>query len=221
MTCMTLLQIKAQSSIRPQSITGKSRLRQRRAITRRPGGNRYEQGRVLNALQGSAAIFMRERDSRDYPVLENMRLQNAFWAWERATWVVLAIILLIALTGLFAHGPLSERTVGDAGLSLTYERFQRVTALARLTARISVSSGDEASLTLSPAFADNFQISDIEPRPLRSTAGPGGLELVFQAPAAGELSLVIWAHPRSFGYFDLSAAASREGRVAFSILVYP
>jgi hypothetical protein len=218
---MALLQIKAQSSIRPQSITGKSRLRQRRAITRRPGGNRYEQGRVLNALQGSAAIFMRERDSRDYPVLENMRLQNAFWAWERATWVVLAIILLIALTGLFAHGPLSERTVGDAGLSLTYERFQRVTALARLTARISVSSGDEASLTLSPAFADNFQISDIEPRPLRSTAGPGGLELVFQAPAAGELSLVIWAHPRSFGYFDLSAAASREGRVAFSILVYP
>jgi hypothetical protein len=210
---MALLQIKAQSSIRPQSITGKSRLRQRRAITRRPGGNRYEQGRVLNALQGSAA--------RDYPVLENMRLQNAFWAWERATWVVLAIILLIALTGLFAHGPLSERTVGDAGLSLTYERFQRVTALARLTARISVSSGDEASLTLSPAFADNFQISDIEPRPLRSTAGPGGLELVFQAPAAGELSLVIWAHPRSFGYFDLSAAASREGRVAFSILVYP
>jgi hypothetical protein len=218
---MALLQIKAQSSIRPQSITGKSRLRQRRAITRRPGGNRYEQGRVLNALQGSAAIFMRERDSRDYPVLENMRLQNAFWAWERATWVVLAIILLIALTGLFAHGPLSERTVGDAGLSLTYERFQRVTALARLTARISVSSGDEASLTLSPAFADNFQISDIEPRPLRSTAGPGVLELVFQAPAAGELSLVIWAHPRSFGYFDLSAAASREGRVAFSILVYP
>jgi hypothetical protein len=218
---MALLQIKAQASIRPQFITGKSRLRQRRAITRRPGGNRHEQGRVLNALQGSAAIFMRERDSRDYPVLENMRLQNAFWAWERATWVVLAIILLIALTGLFAHGPLSERTVGDAGLSLTYERFQRVTALARLTARISVSSGDEASLTLSPAFADNFQISDIEPRPLRSTAGPGGLELVFQAPAAGELSLVIWAHPRSFGYFDLSAAASREGRVAFSILVYP
>jgi hypothetical protein len=165
--------------------------------------------------------FMREQDSRDYPVLENMRLQNAFWAWERTTWVVLAIIVLIALTGLLAHGPLSERTAADAGLSLTYQRFQRVTALARLTARISVPSGDEASLTLSPAFADNFQISDIEPRPLRSTAGPGGLEFVFHAPAAGELSLVIWAHPRSFGFFDLFAAAGPGGRVAFSILVYP
>jgi hypothetical protein len=163
---------------------------------------------------------MRERDSRDYPVEENLRLQNAFWTWERATWVVLAIILLLALTGLLAHGPLSHRTVADAGLSLTYERFQRVTALARLSARISVSPGDGASLTLSPGFADNFQISDIEPRPLRSTAGPAGLEFVFQAPAAGELSVVIWAHPRTFGLFDLSAAGS-QGRVAFSILVYP
>jgi len=62
---------------------------------------------------------MREQDSRKYPVSEDMRLQDAFWAWERATWTVLAIILLIALTGLFAHGPLSERTVKDAGLSLT------------------------------------------------------------------------------------------------------
>jgi hypothetical protein len=218
---MALLQIKAQAWIRLQSITGKSRLRQSRAITPRSGGNRHEQDRVLNALQCSAAIFMRERDSRDYPVAENMRLQNAFWRWERATWVVLAIILVIALTGVLAHGPLSKRTVADAGLSLTYERFQRVTALARLSASISVSSGDEASLTLSPAFADNFQISDIEPRPLRSTAGPEGLELVFQAPTAGKLSLVIWAHPRSFGHFDLIAAASPEGRVAFSILVYP
>jgi hypothetical protein len=76
-------------------------------------------------------------------------------------------------------------------------------------------------LTLSPAFADNFQIADIEPRPLRSSAGPRGLELVFQTPTAGELSVVVWSHPRSFGRFDLTAAADPQGRVAFSVLVYP
>lgn len=166
-------------------------------------------------------VFMREQQSRDYPVAEDMRLQTAFWAWERATWIVLAIILLIALTGVFAHGPLSERTVADGGLSVSYQRFQRVTSLARLNARISGSYGGEASLTLSPAFAENFQIADIEPRPLRSSAGPRGLELVFQAPAAGELSVVIWSHPRSFGRFHLTAAADPQGRVAFSVLVYP
>ena len=166
-------------------------------------------------------VFMREQQSRDYPVVENMRLQTAFWAWERATWIVLAIILLIALTGVFAHGPLSERTVADGGLSVSYQHFQRVTSLARLNATISGAYGGESGLTLSPAFAENFQIADIEPRPLRSSAGPRGLELVFQAPAAGELSVVIWSHPRSFGRFDLTAAADPQGRVAFSVLVYP
>jgi hypothetical protein len=166
-------------------------------------------------------FLMREQQSRDYPIPENMRLQNAFWASERATWIVLAIILLIALTGVLAHGPLSKRTVADGGLSVSYERFQRVTSLARLNARISGGNGHESSLTLSPAFAENFQIADIEPRPLRSSAGPRGLELVFAAPATGELSVVIWSHPRTFGRFDLTAAADPQGRVAFSILVYP
>jgi hypothetical protein len=166
-------------------------------------------------------FFMREQDSRNYPVREDMRLQTAFWAWERATWAVIAAIVLIALTGLFAHGPLSQKTMADGALSLTYERFQRVTALTRLSARISVPHGDEASLTLSPSFPDRFQIADIEPRPLRSSSGSRGLELVFAAPSAGELSISIWAHPRSFGIFDLTAATDPQSRVAFSILVYP
>jgi hypothetical protein len=166
-------------------------------------------------------LLMREQQSRDYPIPENMRLQNAFWASERATWIVLAIILLVALTGVLAHGPLSKRTVTDGGLSLSYERFQRVTSLSRLDARISGGAGHESVLTLSPAFSENFQIADIEPRPLRSTAGPRGLELVFQPPTAGELSVVIWSHPRTFGRFDLTAEAEPQGRVAFSVLVYP
>jgi len=40
-------------------------------------------------------------------------------------------------------------------------------------------------------------------------------------PAAGELAVVIWAAPRSFGVFDLTAATGPEANVAFSILVYP
>jgi len=111
---------------------------------RQQGGNRDSQARV--SIECSAAIFMRERHNRNYPVLENMWLQNAFRASERATWIVLAVILLVALSGLLAHGPLSKSTVTDGGLSLTYERFQRVTALARFNARILVSYGDEASL---------------------------------------------------------------------------
>jgi hypothetical protein len=47
-----------------------------------------------------------------------MPLQYAFWSAERVLWVVLAAILLLALTGVFAHGPLSKRSVSDAGVVL-------------------------------------------------------------------------------------------------------
>jgi hypothetical protein len=166
---------------------------------------------------------MREQDSRSYPVREDMRLQQAFWTWERVAWAVMAIIILLALSGILARGALSHRTVTDPSqrLSLTYERFQRVTAGSRLTAKISAPKADEASLRLSPSFHANFQIADIEPRPLRSSAGPRGLELIFLPPAEGELSVVIWASPRSFGVFDFTAATDPEASVAFSILVYP
>jgi hypothetical protein len=166
-------------------------------------------------------FFMREQDSRSYPVREEMRLQYAFWAWERATWVAIAVVVLLALSGLFAHGPLSKRTVKDGALSLTYERFQRATAVASLAATISAPTADKVNLRLDPSFSDNFQIADIEPRPSSSTAGPRGLELVFRAPTEGDLAVVIWATPRSFGLFDLNATADPQGQVAFSILVYP
>ena len=164
---------------------------------------------------------MREEDSRSRPVRENMRLQYAFWAWERAVWAAMAATVLIALSGILGHGPLSKVTITDPGLTLSYERFQRVTAMTRLTATISPSNADEIRLTLSSSFSDNFQIADIEPRPQLSSAGPNGLELGFLPPETGELVVTIWAHPRSFGMFDLTAAAQPQGRAAFSVLVYP
>jgi hypothetical protein len=150
-----------------------------------------------------------------------MPLQYAFWSAERALWVALAAIMLVALTGVFAHGPLSKRTVSDAGLSLTYQRFQRVTATSRATATISAPQANEITLTLGPSFSQQFEISDIEPQPQRSSAGPRGLELSFLPPASGTLSVAIWARPHAFGLFDLSADAEPHGRVTFSILVYP
>ena len=78
--------------------------------------------------------------------------------------------------------------------------------MTRLTATISPSNADEIRLTLSSSFSDNFQIADIEPRPQLSSAGPTGLSSAF-CRETGELVVTIWAHPRSFGMFDLTAAA--------------
>jgi hypothetical protein len=86
--------MKAHSSIRRHAITGKSRLRQSWVMTHSNSGT--ETAKLAFSIECSAAIFMRERHNRNYPIPESIRLQNAFWAWERATWIVLAVILLIA-----------------------------------------------------------------------------------------------------------------------------
>ncbi|MCR3789336.1 hypothetical protein NAG18_29790, partial [Pseudomonas aeruginosa] len=48
-------------------------------------------------------------DQREYPIPERLESQRRAWRFERAgLWVLLGVILL-ALTGVFAGGPLSSR----------------------------------------------------------------------------------------------------------------
>ncbi|MDU1799746.1 MAG: hypothetical protein E6801_24595 [Pseudomonas aeruginosa] len=50
-------------------------------------------------------------DQREYPIPERLESQRRAWRFERAgLWVLLGVILL-ALTGVFAGGPLSSRTL--------------------------------------------------------------------------------------------------------------
>jgi hypothetical protein len=41
-------------------------------------------------------------------IREEIRFQEVSWILERVAWVVLALVPLAALTGIFAHGTISE-----------------------------------------------------------------------------------------------------------------
>jgi hypothetical protein len=106
-------------------------------------------------------------------------------------------------------------------LTVEYERFQRVTALTRFSAQISEGGGEEAQLRLSNAFQENYEIEGIVPRPSRSTASALGLDMTFERPDTGPLTVVIWARPQAFGIVELAAAADRRDALQFSVLIYP
>jgi hypothetical protein len=162
---------------------------------------------------------MEEQQSRVYPIQEHMSFQRRSWTIERVGWLVMLGILALALAGLFGGGALSRQTIGQSPLSVEYDRFQRITKLARFTIRLG-GSETERRLTLGPAFQSHYEVSDIQPQPLRSSAGADGLDMQFAA-GAGELSVVIWAHPRKFGSVKFTVSGAAAQPLELSPFVYP
>ena len=157
---------------------------------------------------------MREQTDRTYPIQEDMTFQRRSWIVERVCWGLLGLLVCLALLGLFSHGPLSERRLAtpDSSVTVRYERFQRITRLARFTMTLPATGEPTARLRLGPSFQDTYEIASLQPAPQSSSAGPEGLELTFAAPRAGGLTVAIWAHPHRAGLVPMSVAAGDKRR---------
>jgi hypothetical protein len=150
-----------------------------------------------------------------------MRFQRRFWAVERAGWLLLAAIAVIGLTGALGNGPLSWQHASGGVLSVSYERFQRATRAAAFVFDVPQVSADEWSLRLSAPFQRNFEFTSIQPPPLRSRAGPDGIELTFAARPGANSRIVIWAHSRAYGITRIAAAANGGAPASFWVFIYP
>jgi hypothetical protein len=162
---------------------------------------------------------MDELASRKYPVREHMRFQRRLWVIERIGWLVLALIVLLALLGLFGSGVLSKSSVGAGSLTVDYARFERATRATRFTFHFAASQGGERRLRLNRTFQRDYEIGSIQPPPARSSAD--GIDLTFGVPAGRPADVVIWAHPHSYGTMHFEARADDEPPLKFSVFVYP
>jgi hypothetical protein len=123
---------------------------------------------------------MDEQTSRHFPIREDMASQRSIWIIQRLGWVLTAIIPVLAVSGIFSNGVFSEQMLERPPLTISYERFQRMTALTRFSAQVTGAGGEEIQLRLSPSFQENYEIGSVEPRPSRSTASTAGLDLTFE-----------------------------------------
>lgn len=127
---------------------------------------------------------------------EHRDFQERFWVAERVAWVAFAAIILAALIGLTgAGGPLSRAKAASDGSEISYPRITRWEASDSLTVNFA-PGGSERSLTLSPAFAESFQLEDVQPQPDRAEARPEGERLIFSLPAGkpATVTLHVRAH---------------------------
>lgn len=121
--------------------------------------------------------------NRDYPVREDMAFQRKTWLAERISWGVLVVLLLLAIAGLFANGPLSQATATDASgrVSVEYDRFARHGATARVTIGVAPQAAGDILLRLNDAIPRGFTIETVSPHPAESRISGTGLEWLFRA----------------------------------------
>jgi hypothetical protein len=152
------------------------------------------------------------------------------WAIQRAAWILVALVLFAALTGLFGAGPLSraERSAGEGALRVEYERYWRTsTPLAlRVYARTGEAKQDRLHIWLSNAYLKNMQVKRVTPVPASEVASEGRLIFSFDyAPpvqnGTAPLEVTFWLEPQSWGTQAGRIGIEGGPELAFTQFLFP
>jgi hypothetical protein len=159
-------------------------------------------------------------------VSEDMRFQERTWAMQRVGWWAMGLLLVAALAGLFATGPLSWAETRDASGSLRveYARFQR--HMAPFTLRLHLAPeavpGNTVSVHVNNALADAIEVQKIVPQPQQTKVTPTGVEYTFAtAEAAKPASIRFFLNSDEVGLLRAEIGLSGRAPARFSVFVYP
>lgn len=162
----------------------------------------------------------------DLQIPEDVRFQEREWTAERIGWVVLAILVLLALAGLFGTGPLSSASVDDADGALTagYERFVRHDGRTTLSIEVAgdLSSNGEIDVWLSRDYLDAFEIQTISPEPSDVISADDRVIYVFPVDdSISTLSVSFSLRPQEMGRISCDAGVRDGPSVSFDQISFP
>jgi hypothetical protein len=156
---------------------------------------------------------------------QDLDFQRREWRVQRVLWVGAALLLVLAVLGLFGTGPISSTTAtsGDGTVAVDYHRFVRHDGRASLRFHVS---GDQASnqqiaLWISQGYIDNMQIEDITPQPTEVRSAGDRTIFVFAVDQPGDpLNATFSLRPSHIGRISGEAGAG-DARLDIDQLSYP
>jgi hypothetical protein len=161
-------------------------------------------------------------------VAEDMRFQQRAWVVERFAWAVMVLLVLAAIAGLFATGPLStaEAVDGEGLVRVRYERFARLDSPSQLDVEFApgaTSSSTAVALVLGRSLAGAIQIQRVQPRPSRERSGEnGGMVLELETAGVGRPTVVrIFAKWEQVGLIEGEIGLAGRPPARFVQFVYP
>lgn len=148
------------------------------------------------------------------------------WRLQQLGWAVMALIVVLALLGVFSTGPLSwsGTTAADGTVEVQYQRFVRNGGDNTLSLRVAASAVEngEARVWLSNEYVSNVELTQIVPEPRSQRAEAGGVLLIFEvAGGATELEAKITATGDAIGFQRPQVAVAGRELVEFWQLYYP
>lgn len=161
-----------------------------------------EKGRILSL-----------RRVNDLEVEQDLGFQQRMWAFERAGWIVMLLVISAALAGFFGGGPLSLATAraDDGLLTLRYERFGRRGADSVITLEIQPAAvrNGEVAAWVSSDYMDGMKLDQLSPMPDSVEAKGEGFLYTFLARNPKEALTVTFD-------FTPSALGLLPGRVSLN-----
>ncbi len=155
---------------------------------------------------------------------EDLEFQRKWWRFERILWSFFALLLLLALLGVFGRGWLAktERKTSDGGLDVKYDRIQRTGT----PSMVSIQFGPQAihdgriQLFVTSSVVKQLGAQRIIPSPLESSVGNDGLTYSFpatQPPGIVEIAL----QPDGPGIFSFAIRSPGSEPLYAKVLVLP
>jgi hypothetical protein len=162
----------------------------------------------------------------DIELDQDLDFEERQWRIQRMGWAVMALLVVVALLGLFGTGPLSSAEAGgeDAGLSIQYERFVRRHGLAELNVEAAAGQASEGQVEIWIAgdYLDAVDIQGISPEPAEVRASGDRQVYVFTVDDPEQpLQVSISYIPREMGGMSAEMGVGDSAGVSFSQLSYP
>ena len=154
---------------------------------------------------------------------ENNRSQRASWRYQRASWVIMGVILLATLLGTFGNGPLSQTSVTKKNISMHYEKVGRVSRECALELTMTNGGSDgERTLHINKSFIQEVDLTQILPMPIRWTSTQEELVAIGPAWRIGEVAW--WSiryKPRHPGNLEGSVHVSQGPSLSMRQFIFP
>lgn len=153
---------------------------------------------------------------------EDLPHTRLFWKIKRIVWIILFFIILLAITGLFSNGYLSDQTKELAlGNKVKYEKFLRFKRESQLNIDCIPNSDSLYYITLSRSYFEKIQLKEITPLPLFEKQESGKIFYFFSSSSDRIQQVVFALRPIQPGKIHLRISFNGAEETELNQFIYP